>query len=254
MKDKLYIILSLLLALNIVSCKSTKGPISIVEIKGEYIPVTSSDNIDPKLNDFVESYKQQLDKQMNKIIGQSDRYMTTGTPESYLTNLTSDILVKLDPKYINNKHADLAFMNVHGIRAPFAEGNITLGDIFSTYPFDNTLSVLEIKGKFLKEIFNAIAKNGMVGVSHNARIKIKNNKVISALINGSDIDDEKVYTVVTLDYLADGNDSMSAFTKAESNTNTNITLRDYMIEYFTKLTQENKPISASLDGRITILK
>lgn len=253
MKKHIYIPLTLLLAWNLASCKSVKQSPQIAYIKGEYVAVTTTNNPDPELKQYIDGYKIQLDAQMNRIVGRTDQYMTTGAPESYLTNLVTDAMTQIDTKYTNGKTVDLAFMNVHGIRAPFAQGDITLGDVFSAFPFENTLNVLEIKGKYLKEIFEAIVDKGMVGVSHEAKIEAKNKQVVSAHINNKDIENEKVYTVVTLDYLADGNDGMTAFTKAESNTNTNISLRDYMLDNFEKQTKANKPITSELDGRITIL-
>lgn len=253
MKKLIYIPLSLLFAWNLASCKSTKQSTQIAYIKGEYVAVTTAKNPDPALKLYIDGYKKQLDAQMNRTIGIADRYMTTGAPESYLTNLVTDLMTQIDTKYTNGRAVDLAFMNVHGIRAPFAEGDITLGDVFSSFPFENTLNVLQIKGKYLKEIFEAIVAKGMVGVSYNAKIEAKNKQVVSAMINKQTIDDEKIYTVVTLDYLADGNDGMTAFTKAESNTNTNISLRNYMLNCFEKQAKSGKAISSVLDGRITIL-
>lgn len=253
MKKLLYITLTVLFACNLASCKATKQSPQIARITGEYVAITTTNNPDPALKQYVDSYKMQLDAQMSRVIGRTDKYMTTGAPESYLTNLVTDIMTQIDTKYTEGKPVDVAFMNVHGIRAPFAEGDITLGDVFSTFPFENTLTVLQLKGKYLKEIFEAIVTKGMVGVSHNTKIEVKDKQIVSALINGQKIEDEKVYTIITLDYLADGNDGMTAFTKAESNTNTNISLRDYMLECFDKLTKASKAISSELDGRITIL-
>ena len=63
---------------------------------------------------------------------------------------------------------------------------------------------------------------------------------------------DKIYNVVTIDYLADGNDNMKAFQDAVSINNTGITLRDVMIDYVREQTAEGKQISSQLDGRITI--
>jgi hypothetical protein len=58
--------------------------------------------------------------------------------------------------------------------------------------------------------------------------------------------------VVTLDYLADGNDSMNAFKDAIKMNNTGIVLRDIIIDYVRKQTAEGKAITSKIDGRITI--
>ena len=70
--------------------------------------------------------------------------------------------------------------------------------------------------------------------------------------SGKPIDKNNTYNVITLDYLADGNDNMNAFRNAVSTNNTGITLRDIVIEYVREQTAEGKVISSQLDGRITI--
>ena len=81
---------------------------------------------------------------------------------------------------------------------------------------------------------------------------VKDQKIVSATLDGKPIDRNKIYNVVTLDYLADGNNSMTAFKNAVKIDNTGITLRDIMIDYVHKQTAQGKEISSVEDGRITI--
>lgn len=249
MKKLIYILIFLVLT----SCAGSKHYVT-TNITGEYIPITTAQNPDKNMEAFVSEYKVQLDKEMNQVIGTSNQYMTTGVPESLLTNLVTDVMLLVDSQYTDNNKIDAAFMNVHGIRAPIADGDITLGDIYSAFPFDNTLTFLKIKGKYLKDIFASIAKFEMVGVSSNIKIEIKDKQVITSQINNKPIEDEKIYTVITLDYLADGNDTMDAFKKAEMIKPTGIKLREYMLDYVKGLTVQNKNLVAKLDGRISIIK
>lgn len=78
-------------------------------------------------------------------------------------------------------------------------------------------------------------------------------KLLNATIGGSPIDDNKLYTVATIDYLADGNGSMDAFLQAEKREcPENATLRDIFIEYVKTQTAAGKKITSKLDGRITV--
>lgn len=249
MKRIIYLLLTAMIAF---SCGSTKKPYAITSMKGEYIPVTTAAHGDAKLTAFVNSYKTELDKQMNEVIGYSAKDMTTGRPESLLTNLTSDLMTKVDTKYTQGKPVDLAFMNVHGIRAPMAKGEIKVGDIFDAFPFDNALYVVQLKGKYLTEIFDSYAQMGGAGVSKNVKLRIKNKKIVEATIDGKQVDENKLYTIVTLDYLAEGNDGMDAMKKAEWNAETGITLRDYMLDNVRKLQAEGEKLDAELDRRIII--
>lgn len=251
MKRIIYI---LLIALISLSCGSSKKGYTITSMKGEYVPVHTATNPDAGLQEFVNSYKGELDKQMGQVIGYSTKDMTTGRPESLLTNLTSDLMMKVDLEHTQGKPVDLAFMNVHGIRAPIGEGEITVGDIFDAFPFDNALYVVQLKGKYVTELFESYARMGGAGVSKNVNLKIKNQKLLSATIDGKPVDDNRVYTIVTLDYLAEGNDGMDAMKKAEWNAETGITLRDYMLDNVRKINAEGKKLDAELDGRITVEK
>ena len=72
-------------------------------------------------------------------------------------------------------------------------------------------------------------------------------------IDGKEIDENKVYKIVTLDYLADGNNGMEAFLDAVSTDNTGITLRDIMIDHVKEQTRSGNKLTSKLDGRITII-
>ncbi|WP_221413123.1 5'-nucleotidase C-terminal domain-containing protein [Dysgonomonas sp. 521] len=221
-------------------------------MKGEYIPVKETSHPDKDMAEMVNSYKKLLDERMGEVIGHSTQLMDIGIPESLLTNFTSDVMYQLDGSYTNGKHIDFSIMNVHGHRAPLPEGDITLGDIFSTYSFENELVLVYLRGNYLTDIFNAYARRGGAGISGNVKLTIKDKKLADAKIDGKPIDNNKIYTIVTLDYLAEGNDAMDALKNAESSTPIGLTLRDYILNYIRKETREGRDISSKLDGRITI--
>lgn len=243
-----------LMILLLVSACGTKKRYQINSMKGEYIPVTTTHHPDQSLVDFVDSYKVRLDAEMGKVIGYSQQDMTTGRPESMLTNLISDLMKQLDIKHTEGKVVDLGFMNVFGIRAPIQEGKITVGDIFKAFPFDNALIVLQLRGNYLSDIFDSYAKMGGAGVSGNVKLVIKDDKVSEVTVDGKPIDKDKLYTIVTLDYLAEGNDGMDAFVNAEWSAETGVTLRDYMLDYIEGLNAKGEKLTSTLDGRITVVK
>ncbi len=142
------------------------------------------------------------------IIGQATQNMPYGKPESLLTNFTSDVMKLLDTRYTDGLPVDITLMNVNGHRAPIAKGDITVGDIFSTYSFENELVVVRLKGTDLNELFDQYAQMGGAGISGNVRLDIKDGKITSSSVDGKPVDKDKIYTIVTLDYLAEGNDGM----------------------------------------------
>ncbi len=190
---------------------------------------------------------------MNEVIGYSAQFMDYKRPESLLTNLTSDVMKAYGDEHLP-QGADVGVMNVHGHRATLPQGQITVGNLYETYSFDNAITFLELKGSDLKKIFDAYARIGGAGISSNVKLVAGEGKVKSVTIDGRPIADEKVYRIVTLDYLAEGNDNMAAFRNALSRTDTGVTLRDVMIAYVKEQTRRGDEVVSTLDGRIIIHK
>jgi len=188
---------------------------------------------------------------MSEVIGCSSQTMYYGRPESLLTNLTSDVMKAYGDEHLEGG-ADMGVMNVHGHRAVMPKGEIKVGNLYEIYSFDNTITFLELKGVDVKKMFDAYARIGGAGISGNVKLVVKSRKVESVLIDGKAIDDNKIYKIVTLDYLADGNDNMQAFKNAVSADNTGVTLRDIMIDWVRQRTREGECVESRLDGRIVI--
>lgn len=243
------------IVLTLVCTSCTQQQYIVSDIQARRYPIQADNNAssDPKAHELVSKYKHLLDKEMGQVVGESLQDMTYGRPESLLTNLTSDVMLGYVRSALNTK-CDLALMNVNGHRANLAKGNITIGNIFEIYSFENSLAILKLKGKDLLEVFDSYANLGGAGISSSAKLIIQDKKIIDATIDGAPIDKNKIYTIVTLDYLADGNDGMEALKNAVSNTETGIILRDVMIDYIQKETAKGKKLSSALDGRITIKK
>ena len=47
---------------------------------------------------------------------------------------------------------DISFASTGSLRSVLSQGNITLGDIYSVLPFNNTLNKVELKGEDIKTI------------------------------------------------------------------------------------------------------
>ncbi len=243
---------SMLLALTMMS--ACKPAYRVTEISGTFVPMDVSYDLPPheKMQELVNSYKTELGKEMNVVIGKSLQFMDYKRPESLLTNLTSDVMKAYGDEHLPNG-ADIAVINVHGHRATLPEGDVTVGNLYETYSFDNAITFLEVKGSDLNRIFDAYACIGGAGISGNVRLVIENSKVKSVTVDGEPVDDNRLYNVVTVDYLAEGNDHMGAFRNAIACIYTGITLRDVMIDWMKEQTRQGKEVDSALDGRIKIL-
>ncbi len=206
-----------------------------------------------EMKGLVEKYGQKMRQVMHKQIAVSEQTMQIGRPESLLTNFTSDQMYRFANEKLNEK-THLALMNVNGHRASLPQGNVTVGDMFEVYSFDNKLVLVKLKGSDLTKIFESYIRMGGGGVSANVRVVGIGDRLISVLIDGKPIDNESIYNIVTLDYLADGNDGMEALRKAISVKKTGIVLREMMIEYAKQQSAKGERIGSQLDGRIIISK
>lgn len=245
---------SILIAITAIFLLSCKSQYRVAEISGTIVEIDSSfdNNSQQGMQNLVNTYKVELDREMNVVIGESAMFMDYSRPESLLTNLTSDVMKQFGDEHLPDG-ADIGVMNVHGHRANMPKGEITTGNLYEIYSFDNTITFIELKGRDLKKIFDAYARLGGAGISSNVKLVIEDRKVKSVTVDGATINNNKIYNIVTLDYLADGNDQMDAFRDAVAVHNTGITLRDMMIDWVKEQTRQGKQIESVVDGRIVIL-
>jgi 5'-nucleotidase len=215
------------------------------------IPVKShlDSKVDQTFAAKIDSYTTDVAKKMDEVIGYCPSAMSKGNPESPLSNLTADGLIWA-AKEFHNVDADVSVYNSGGIRSTIAKGNLTVGDVFTLYPFDNVLSVITMKGSELKKFFNTVASYGGMPINGGVRLVISNKKAKSLTINGKAIVDSQTYTIATLNYLVN---TESYFANHLSRMDYSIYVWDYFTEYFRYLAKNNNgQITASKDGRITV--
>ena len=156
-----------------------------------------------------------------------------------------------------NKPIALTIMNAGGLRKnEIAAGEVRAADIFELLPFENALVAVDITGADLLKILPSAVRDAQAG----ARIQYKWNdqsraEFISAKLlneNGQEqeIDPNKIYTIVTIDYLlrlAGG--SYAILKEAKSATPLNVTVRDAMMEYVKSETAAGRKLRSRVDDR-----
>ena len=196
----------------------------------------------------VAPYKASVDSMMSPALGLSRIAMNVKRPESLLSNWAADVMVE-GGTATGLARADMGLINIGGLRNNMPEGIVRKGDIILISPFENYLVVLEMKGKDLLELMKNIAAVKGEGVSSSVRMEItEDGKLLSCTINGEEIDPKRIYTIATLDYLAEGNDKMYALKKAVKRHEIGILARDVMMEYVIK----HRVIDSKIEGRIII--
>ena len=174
--------------------------------------------------------------------------MNAKRPESLLSNWAADVMVE-GGTATGLKPADMGLVNIGGLRNNMPEGIVRRGDIMLISPFENYVVVLEMKGSDLIGLMKDIAAVKGEGVSSSVRMQItEDGQLLSCTIDGKEIEPNRIYTVATIDYLAEGNDKMYSLKKAVKRHDIGILARDIMMEYVLK----HRVIDSKLEGRITI--
>ena len=132
---------------------------------------------EPLMEQIVDKYKTSVDSIMSIVIGKSSQYMAPGRPETPLTNLSADI-IKTEAQRDFGQPVDFAIINTGGIRNPLMQGDITLGEIYSIFPFDNTLCLIKLKGSDVRELLNIVASRNGEAVSKDVHMTIADEKAI----------------------------------------------------------------------------
>ncbi len=256
MKKSRYNLLIVSVLLIAISACATTGNIKQIENQKSYSIDSTLDvfsTVDTSFMNLIVSYKSQLDDEMNMVISIADEEMVTAKPESKLSNFVADGMLQIGKEYCNENDlshsVDLAIMNLGGIRTGMPKGEIRTGRMFEMLPFKNKLVIVGMKGGDLKTLLDQIAEFGGEG-SSGFKMGIKDGKAIDVLVDGKKIDREKIYYVISVDYLVNGGGNVTAFKNRETFRHMHQMLRSEMIKYISENFKDGKNISAKLDGRI----
>lgn len=243
-------------SLSVVIFTSCKSHYVLTDVSRSRLVIDSRYDAQPDAaaSAFLAPYKQEVDSVMEPVMGTVARNMEAKRPESPLTDLLSDILMDMSASY--GEKPDFSVYNIGGIRASLVKGKVTYGDILAVAPFENKICFLTLTGAKVLELFSQMAMNGGEGVSHGVELVISpDGKLLSARLHGKEIAPEASYRVATIDYLAQGNDHLTAFKDGtdlklpqEEKNNTRYIISDY----FRKMAAQGKVVDAEVEGRIIV--
>jgi len=196
-------------------------------------------------------YKQQLDAEMNQVLGYSEVAMikSNDLPETVLGNFFSDAILQQALKY--DPTIDFSMPSTKGgIRVDVPKGAIKLSNIFELMPFENELVAFTLKGTDVQELINFIAASNGQPIA-GIRLKIVDKKPVDVFIQGKAFDPQKTYRVLTSDYIAGGGDNALGFKNPIEKKVLGLKVRDALINYVKETQAAGKTLNPKLDGRIT---
>ncbi len=182
------------------------------------------------------------------MLGESEVAMSVDRPESLLSNFVADVLRESSIRV--GKKADIGLCNMGGLRSTMPKGTVTYGDVLEIAPFENRLCVLALSGEKLEELMGQIAAVGGEGISGARLVITADGRLLTAEVGGKPIAPHGIYTIATLDYLAEGNDRLYALKDNLSKNVTNIKVRDLIVETIRRAAAQGRKVSAQMEGRI----
>lgn len=190
------------------------------------------------LENFVAPYKENIDREMNKVLAYVPYNLTKtdGELNTAIGNLMADALMELSNPIFNKRtgeNIDLVLLNHGGIRSSISKGNITTRTAFQVMPFENEVVVAQLSGEAVREMINYLIDSGSAHPVAGLELELDNeNSIKKVLIQGEPLQDSRNYNVATNDYLLQGGDNMVFFSKAKKVTNLDYKIRNLLIDYF----------------------
>ncbi len=230
----------------------------IIDVARELVPASADVPDNVTAVDIVERWSKELEAKLSQEVGNTDVLLdgeraNVRVRETNLGNLVADVMREA-------VGADIGFNNGGGIRASIGAGTITIGDIYTTLPFDNTLVKVEILGS---DILGALEHSvrsypeqngGFLQVSGLEFMfdpsREAGSRVMDVLVGGEALDLDKAYTVATNDFLAAGGDGYATFASATILVETGEMLRDAMANYVAA----QGAIAPEVEGRIVVIE
>lgn len=176
--------------------------------------------------------------------------------ESTVGNLVADAQLWAAKQTPAGEDATISLMNPGGLRTsltydPAKGGAITLGEAATMQPFGNTLFAMDLTGADLLEILNQqkqpadasrpYLKLGVSGLTYTIDPDTYEVKDVW-LADGSALDPDATYRVVTNSFLKDGGDNFFSFTKGTRVQDTGLIDLDVFNDFMGEMAPKDNPL------------
>lgn len=174
--------------------------------------------------------------------------------ECPMGNLVADAMLDR----VKDQGIQIAIQNGGGVRSSIGAGDVTMGDVLTVLPFQNTLSTFHVTGAtFVQALENGVSEMAdgagrfpqVAGVSFTVDPSAEvGSRISGVMVGDTPIDPEKVYGVVSNNYVRNGGDGYKMFVNAMNVYDFGPDLADVTAEYLAA----HAPYQPYTDGRITV--
>ena len=227
-----------------------------VDTRSKRFEIDASIPNDAGVEKLITPYSERV-RELSKVIGRLEGELTkTGVGAGSLGNFVTDGM-RAQAKAKLGKPVVLSIMNAGGLRKnEIAAGELRASDIFELLPFENALVAIDLTGVQLAKLLEIVPRDAQAGArihfkwNDRDRAEFISGKLVDENGNEQDVDPQKVYTIITIDYLLQrGGGAYAILQEAKSTTPLNITLRDSIMTYVKSETAAGRPIRAKVDDR-----
>ena len=202
-----------------------------------------------------------LDEIRNEVVAEAaaaiegDRSVCRAV-ECPMGNLVADAMLDR----VKDQGIQIAIANGGGLRASIDAGPVTMGEVLTVLPFQNTLSTFQVTGETLlaalENAVSEVAEGGgrfaqVSGMSYTATLSNEvGNRISNVMVGGEAIDPAATYGVVSNNFVRNGGDGYSMFKDAMNAYDFGPDLADVTAEYMAV----QGAYAPYTDGRITIVE
>lgn len=225
--------------LTLLSCGEEKSALS--EIEGKQLPITNALAPVNTIDDFVAPYRKRIDEVLDSTLAYATTNITKddGKYNTTAGNLMADIILEMvNPVFRarTKKDIDFVVLNHGGIRSVISKGPVSARTAYEIMPFENTVSVVELTGKSVRELVSfLIDARRPQPIAGLQVILDKNGELQSVNIGGKPFNENQNYFVATSNYLVSGGDDMGFFKSGLHVTEIDYKIRNAIIDYFKKV-------------------
>ncbi|WP_170400181.1 bifunctional metallophosphatase/5'-nucleotidase [Ruegeria arenilitoris] len=236
---------------------------NVVEAVGEPLIMDNTVTEDQAALDRIAELAVPLEEIRNKVVAnaadsiEGDRAVCR-VQECEMGNLVADAMLAR----VADQGAQIAIANSGGLRASIDPGDVTMGEVLTVLPFQNTLSTFEISGQTVidalengvsqvEEVKGRFPQVAGLTFTWDPSVAPNEGRITEVMVAAGDgfvpIDPSATYLVVTNNYVRNGGDGYSMFEGDDKNAyDYGPDLADVTAEYLA----ENAPYQPYLDGRI----
>ena len=201
-----------------VGYKSGRGDVPNTKLYPQFQPRA---DVAEYVGGYVDAAAAVIARPVGKLSGPAAKPATEAPTGGPLGNLIADSQLAATRK----AGAQIAFTNPFGIRAPLdpaPDGTVNFGQIYAVEPFNNDLVTLTLTGAQVRAVIEeGLDENGTKQVlSPSAGLRFSfdmrrpsGSRLVSLTLNGKPVAAAAKYRVTVVNFLAEGGDGFSTFTK-----------------------------------------